>query len=241
MKPLAMLRHLTALYVEDDPMQRTVTSEWLLSFFGQVRMAETSEEGLRLFGEEPVHLVITDLKMPGMNGLELAAAIRRQDRTVPILMFSAYTETADLLAATRLHLVDYLLKPLSWERLKAALECAALGLLAEGREFVQLDADTTYCVAEGCLYRLAERIPLTPGERALLDVLAAHRGQWLSTQRLLGALYAQNETGSEASLKNLILRLRQKIGADAILNRYGVGYRLGYERGALATTAPTSI
>ncbi|WP_295456361.1 response regulator transcription factor [uncultured Thiodictyon sp.] len=236
-----MLRHLTALYVEDDPMQRTVTSEWLLSFFNNVRMAENSEDGLRLFAEGPVHLVITDLKMPGMNGLELAAAIRRQDRTVPILMLSAYTETADLLAAARLHLVDYLLKPLSWERLKAALECAALGLLAEGRVFVQLDADTTYCVADGCLHRLEQRIPLTLRERALLDLLAAHRGQWLSKQRLLDRLYGATDTGSEASLKNVILRLRHKIGTDAIVNRYGVGYRLGDQQGTLVARPPTAM
>lgn len=226
MKPLVLLRHLTALCVEDDRCQRKVASQLLLSFFNELLMAESGEEGLRLFGQRPIQLVITDLKMPGMNGLELAAAIRERDRTVPIIITSVSTETADLLAANQLQLVDYLVKPLSRERIKAALERAALGLLAEGRVFVRLDADTTYCAADGTLCRLTERIALTSRERDVLDLLAAHRGQWLSKERLLAGLYAETDTGSEASLKNLLLRLRQKIGTDAILNRYGVGYRL---------------
>jgi two-component system response regulator VanR len=226
MKPLILLRHLTALYVEDDHVQRAEVRELLLSFFNEVLVAQSGEAGLRLFGQRSIQLVVTALKMPGMGGLALAAAIRERDRTLPILITSTSTETADLLAANRLQLVDYLVKPLSPERLKAALERAALALLAEGRVFVRLDADTTYCAADGTLCRLAQRIALTASERTLLDLLAAHRGQWLSTERLLAGLYTETDTGSEAGLKNLLLRLRHKIGTDVILNRYGIGYRL---------------
>ncbi|WP_295391094.1 response regulator [uncultured Thiodictyon sp.] len=226
MKPLLLLRHLTALYVEDDLVQGTLVHELLLSLFNEVLVAQSGEAGLRLFGQRSIQLLVTALRMQGMGGLALAAAIRGRDRTLPILITSASTETADLLAANRLQLVDYLVKPLALELLKAALERAALGLLAEGRVFVRLDADTTYCAADGTLCRLAQRVALTARERTLLDLLAAHRGQWLSTERLLAGLYTESDSGSEASLKNLLLRLRHKIGADAILNRYGIGYRL---------------
>lgn len=226
MKPLVLLRHLTALYVEDDPEQRETMGDLLRGFFHELVTAADGAEGLQLFQAQPVHFVIADLKMPVMNGLELASAIRRLDRRVPILLLSAFTETADLLVATRLNLVDYLVKPLAWTQLKDSLERCAEALYAEGQLFVRLAPDTTYSSADGSLRRAGEAITLTARERVLLDLLVAHRDQWLSKERLLAALFAEFDQGSEAALKNLFLRLRQKIGSDMIVNRYGVGYRL---------------
>jgi DNA-binding response OmpR family regulator len=226
MKALALLRHLTALYVEDDPIQRALISGLLRGFFHELITAENGEAGLRLFQSRPIHLVIADIQMPGMDGLELIAAIRQLDRQVPIFIVSAYAETSQLLTATRLHLADYLLKPLSEERLRTALEHCAAELLTQERMLVPLDADTLYFMTDGCLRRRAEIIPLTPSERTLLNLLLAHRGQWLSRERLLAAVYVDRDASSAAGLKNLILRLRQKLGDGAITNQYGVGYRL---------------
>lgn len=226
MKPLALLRYLTVLCVEDDPVQRTELNGLLQDFFQELVVADCGETALQIFQSRPIHIVITDLRMPGMSGLELIAAIRQQDRQTPILITSAHTDTADLLAATRLRLVDYLLKPLSWAQLKTALERCAEELLAEGRLFIPLDAHTTYCVTSGCLHRMDEIVPLTPREQTLLNLLATHRQQWLSQERLLAALYHDSGKGSEGGLKNLFLRLRQKIGKEVIINHYGVGYRL---------------
>jgi DNA-binding response OmpR family regulator len=65
-----------------------------------------------------------------------------------------------------------------------------------------------------------------------MNLLAAHRGQWLSTERLLAEVYDESETGSAAGLKNVIGRLRHKLGAGTIVNRYGLGYRLREPRSA---------
>jgi CheY-like chemotaxis protein len=104
MKAFALLRHLTALYVEDDPAQIAGMSELLQGFFHELVVAENGETGLQTFRSRPIHLVITDIRMPGMNGLELIAAIRQLDRQVPICIITGYTETTELLTATRLHL-----------------------------------------------------------------------------------------------------------------------------------------
>lgn len=226
MRSLQLLRHLTALHVEDDLEQREALGDLLRIFFREVVTAADGAEGLRSYRARPIQFVIADLKMPGMSGLELAEAIRREDRHVPILLMSAFTETADLLAATRLNLVDYLVKPLAWDTLKACLERCTESLCAEGRLFVRLDAETVYSLADGCLQRAGETINLTARERDLFDLLVKHGGEWMSTDRLLSALFDDCDTGSEGALKNLILRLRQKLGPEVILNRYGVGYRL---------------
>ncbi|MDD5335175.1 MAG: response regulator transcription factor [Rhodoferax sp.] len=223
---ISILRNFDALYVEDDAVLRDDTADLLRGFFRDLVVAADGEEGLRVFDSRPIHLVIADLRMPKMNGLEMTAAIRQRDLHVPIFITSAYAKTDELLEAMRLNLADYLVKPLSWARLKEALGRSAERILAEGRLFTRFDADTTYCVTSDCLYRAGQAVHLTNREKALLDLLLKHRGQWLSKDRILAQVYGDDENASEAGLKNLILRLRQKIGADHIANMYGMGFML---------------
>ncbi len=222
MTPLVALRSC----IEDEPGQRLLIGNLLGGFFRTVLLADGGGEGLRLFRAHPVHLVVTDLKLPGGNGLDLIELVRRQDRDLPILVISASTATGDLLTAARLRLVDYLVKPITPARLKEALERAAVDLLAAGRLVVPLDAQTSYCLADGCLRGDGETVLLTPRERVLLELLLNHRDRWLSSGRLIAALYGDRGRGGEESLKALLLRLRRKLGAAVIVNRYGVGYRL---------------
>lgn len=226
MKPLAALRPLTVLCVDHEPMQRLLIGTLLEGFFRTVLLANGGGEALRLFQAQPVHLVVADLELPGPGGLDLIESIRRQDRDLPILVISASTATADLLVAVRLRLVDYLVKPITPGRLREALVRAATDLLAAGRLSVRLDPHTSYCLADGCLRGDRGTVPLTPRERVLLELLLNHRDQWLCSARLIGALNGDRGRGGEDSLKGLILRLRRKLGAAAIENRYGVGYRL---------------
>ena len=230
-KPVAsrhipILRNFDALYVEDDAILRDDTAALLRGFFRHLVVAGDGQEALHVFDARPIHLVITDLRMPVMNGLELTAAIRERDPHVPVFITSAYAETDELLEAMRLNLADYLVKPLSWPRLKEALGRCAERLLAEGRLITHFDDDTSYCVTGDVLQRADEAVHLTIKEKALLDLLLKHRGQWLNKDRIVQQIYADDENGSEAGLKNLILRLRQKIGSDHIANMYGMGFML---------------
>ncbi len=223
---IPILRKLDALYVEDDAVVRDQTAALLRGFFRDLVVAGDGKEALQIFDSRPIHLVITDLRMPKMNGLELTATIRARDPHVPIFITSAYAETDELLEAMRLNLADYLVKPLSWARLKEALGRSAERILAEGRLYTQFDDHTSYCVTGDYLLRAGETIHLTGREKALLDLLLKHRGEWLSKDRLLCQIYDQDDPGSDAGLKNLILRLRQKIGPDHIANMYGMGFML---------------
>ncbi|MFZ4478985.1 MAG: response regulator transcription factor [Rhodoferax sp.] len=223
---IPILRHFDALYVEDDAALRDDTAALLRGFFRDLVVAGDGEEALHIFDARPIHLVITDLRMPKMNGLELTAAIRERDPHVPVFITSAYAETDELLEAMRLNLADYLVKPLSWARLKDALGRSADRILAEGRLYAQFDDNTSYCITSEFLHSAGETVHLTRHEKALLDLLLKHRGHWLSKDRILERIYSEDEHGSEAGLKNLILRLRHKIGADHIANMYGMGFML---------------
>ncbi len=223
---IPLLRNFDALYVEDDAVLREDTAALLRGFFRDLVVASDGVEALRIFEARQIHLVITDLRMPHMNGLELTAAIRQHDAHVPVFITSAYAETGELLEAMRLNLADYLVKPLSWPRLKEALARSADRILAEGRLYTQFDDETSYCITSDFLRHGSAIVRLTRHEKALLDLLLKHRGQWLSKERILQQIYTEDDRGSEAALKNLILRLRQKIGSDHIANMYGMGFML---------------
>lgn len=79
---------------------------------------------------------------------------------------------------------------------------------------------------EGVVQRAGQDLRLTRHEQRLLDALIARRGQWVSTERLLHAIYDDPDHASDAGLKNHVLRLRRKIGRDEIYNNYGLGYML---------------
>lgn len=225
MKPLDILRNLTALYVEDDPVQRGQLTDLLGDFFQDLLIAENGVAGLRLFDSRPVHLVIADIRMPEMNGLEMAAAIRQRGSQVPILITSAYTDTEDLLAALRLHSFDYLIKPLSWKQLKDALYACANQIAEHGGGFVQLDHQSFFFPDARRLHLLTGMVGLSRNECALLTMLSDHRGQWVSREQLSSHIYGCKDV-SEAALKNLVLRLRRKLGDDLLVTRYGEGYKL---------------
>lgn len=226
MRKLDILRELTALYVEDDPIQTQQMCELLGGFFHTLLVAESGAVGLEHFDRHPVHVVIADLRMPQMDGIAMVEAIRKRDAQIPILITSAYAERDDLLAAIRLHLIDYLIKPLSWEKLKSALEQCAHRIIESGSFVVQLADDSWFSPPTGKLIREGSELSLTTKEKELLELLISHRGQVVTRERIFLRVYAEDENPSDSALKNLVLKLRRKIGEDTIVNSYGAGYML---------------
>lgn len=231
MRPLDALRELTVLYVEDDPLLRAQMESLLAGIFQQVRLADNGAAGLACFRRERVDLVITDLRMPDMDGMAMAAEIRQLDAKIPILITSAYAETDDLLTAVRMHLVDYLVKPLSWDKLKAALENAARQILESGRSLVKVSPEVWFCPSSGRLLQQGVELVLTVKEKDLLDLLVAHRGSMVSKERIFQQVYASHDHATDSALKNLVMKLRRKIGDEVIVNSYGSGYMLRSQDG----------
>ncbi len=226
MRPLEILRHLTALYVEDDDRQREQMGEILRTVFQRVLLAENGAAGIALFREQPVHVVIADLRMPVMDGLAMAGEIRKLDPKVPILITSAYVETSDLLAAVRLHFTDYLVKPLSWTQLKATLDKCAESILETGHYFLRLSAECYFCPTTGRVLRDHAEVPLSVKERLLLTLLAGHCGMTVPKERIIQTVYPDDMDATDSALKNLVMKLRRKIGEEVIVNSYGEGYML---------------
>ena len=110
-------KNLTLLYVEDNDDAREMTSMILEDFFGRVLTANDGEEGYEIYRREDVDIVMTDINMPRMNGLELSEKIRAENNDVPILILSAHNEENYFLESIRIGVNGYLLKPIDIDQL----------------------------------------------------------------------------------------------------------------------------
>jgi DNA-binding response OmpR family regulator len=218
------------LLVDDDADLLAVTGFALQQAGFLVVKAVTSPAALRVFGEEQPDLVVLDINLPGGSGFEVCEAIRRDSR-VPIMMLTARGEEEDLVRALELGADDYLTKPFSPRtliaRVRALLRRA--GLEMSGRTAVgdlELDSGTLTL-----RYGESGSVRLTQLEARLLQLLIAHAGQPVHADRLLAHVWGRKGGGDRQLLKQLIHRLRQKMGETPDVPRYietipNVGYRL---------------
>lgn len=109
---LDFLRTLSLLYVEDEAEVRDALSHFLRRRFGRIDVAANGSEGLELFKANPQDVVITDIKMPVMDGLEMAAAIKAIGKNVPIILVTAFNDTEYFLRAIEIGVDNYVKKPI---------------------------------------------------------------------------------------------------------------------------------
>lgn len=118
---LAKTKQLSLLYVEDNDEVRKYTSDLLKKFFGNVAIATDGMEGLASFEREKADLIITDINLPKMSGLEMVGEIRSKDREIMIIVLSAFNEHDYIAAAEQLGINGYMTKPLTLQQLVAKL------------------------------------------------------------------------------------------------------------------------
>jgi len=218
------------LVIEDDPdiaesLRYNLERDGLTAI-----IADTGEKGLSLSlsGKNPPGLIILDLMLPGMNGIELCRRLRREPltRRTPIIMLTAETSEADRVAGLDLGADDYITKPFSVRALlargRAVLRRADESSSARYEDArMSIDFEDMRVVCDG------EGIKLTRKEFALLAILAKSGGRVATRQYLLDGVWGHQYYGDLRTLDVHIRRLRQKLGncGDAIETVVGVGYR----------------
>ncbi|HYY56609.1 MAG TPA: response regulator transcription factor [Pyrinomonadaceae bacterium] len=218
------------LIVEDDP-DIAESLRYNLERGGlDSRVAETGEKGLAaaLDPRNPPALVILDLMLPGMSGMELCRRLRREPATrhTPIIMLTARTSETERIAGLDLGADDYIAKPFSVREVMARVR-AVLRRVDENRVAryedgrLQIDFADMHVACDG------ESVKLTRKEFALLSMLAHGAGRVATRQRLLDDVWGHQYYGDTRTLDVHIRRLRQKLGAcgELIETVVGVGYR----------------
>jgi DNA-binding response OmpR family regulator len=221
------------LVVDDDADLLAVVSFALRQAGFVVVPANSYGTGLAEFRSEQPTLAILDINLPGGSGFELCEAIRKVS-VVPIMMLTARGEEADLVRALELGADDYLTKPFSPRTLiarvkallrRSGLEGQAPPLATQVGE-LRLEPDTLTLRIGG-----TRELRLTPLELRLLQLLFANAGQVVQADRLLTHVWGQRGSGDRQLLKQLIHRLRHKLGDEAEQPRWletvpNAGYRL---------------
>jgi two-component system KDP operon response regulator KdpE len=225
-----MSEHRRILVVDDDPQITRVLRRSLATHRYDVRAATDGEAALELFRDWSPELVITDLSMPDMGGLELCRRLRAVS-SVPVIVLSVKGEERAKVEALDAGADDYVTKPFGMEellaRVRAALRRAPAGdadgaVIAAGDFRVDLAAHT---VTVG-----GHEVRLTPKEFDLLVYLMRHPGRVLTHRALLAAVWGGDATEQTEYLRVFVGQLRKKIEPDHtkptyLLTEPWIGYR----------------
>ena len=220
----------TVVVVEDDPAIADLLDLYLRQAGYRVLQASSGERGLELVAQHRPVLMVLDIGLPGIDGLEVCRRVR-VDSTLPILFLTARDGEIDRVLGLELGADDYVTKPFSPRevvaRVKAILrrgEAAAAGpgSVVEVGDGIEVDLARREARVDGQSVALANR------EFDLLAFLAAHQGQALSRQQLLDGAWGADWYGDERTVDVHVRQLRKKLGEDLPLATvWGVGYRLG--------------
>lgn len=223
-----ILKNLNILYIEDEENIRENIKKTLLIFCENVFDVENISNAKEILNTNRIDIIISDINLPDISGIDFVKELRKIDKTIPIIILSAYTEKTYLLEATKLKLVDYLTKPIDFKSLHNALYKCVEEILDNSRYIISLKNNINYNVLQRKIINLQnnEEISLTSKELDLLDLLIKNNNRVLSIDELKNTLWDDEFDATESAFKNLLNKLRKKIGKDSILNISGVGYRL---------------
>ncbi|MDQ3945601.1 MAG: response regulator transcription factor [Actinomycetota bacterium] len=217
------------LAVDDEPPILRALATNLRARGYDVDLATTGEAALELASRHPPDVVILDLGLPGMSGLEVIQGLRGWS-TVPILILSAREAQGDKVAALDAGADDYVTKPFGIDELLARLRAALRRAEARHEPVIEL-GELSIDLDKRAVHRDGERIQLTPHEYALLRVFALNTGRLLTHGTILREVWGRGYESESHYLHVYISQLRRKIERNPTRPRYlltepGAGYRL---------------
>jgi len=223
----------TILLIEDDPQIRRFLRASLVTQGYELIEAGTGKEGLALAASRVPEVVLLDLGLPDMEGLEVIKQLRTWS-SVPIIILSARGQERDKVANLDAGADDYLTKPFGVGELLARMRVALRKSIPaeEGKQEVRYSLGNIEVDFERRLVlRGQEEVHLTPIEYKLLAVLLKHRGKVVTHRQLLKEVWGPSYVEQNPYLRIFILNLRRKLEDDPTRPQYlltepGVGYRL---------------
>src|SRR5215218_7233414 len=221
----------SVLVVDDEPTIREVVSRYLERAGYDTRVAGDGPSALQAVAERPPDLIVLDLMLPGIDGLEVMRRVREGRQRGAVILLTAKGDENDRIVGLRLGADDYMVKPFSPGELVARVDAVLRRLSPEPEHEPPLRFDGLIVdPAARRVWREGEELPLTQLEFDLLLYLARHPGRAFSREKLMDAVWQYSFYSDTSTVTVHIRRLRSKLEADPGHPRWletvwGVGYR----------------
>lgn len=215
------LKQCTVLFADDDVSYNQIFSKTLSYFFDKVFCAYDGKEAFEQFCDNSCDVVILDMQMPYFNGIEVANKIREIDKKVPIFIVTNFEDFQSAIQGYKCNLLDYISKPIAFETLIQTLEkCEQILNLNDLP--IQVGLDILYDKTQKIIQTPTSKQQLSNSESLVLEHLLKYKGQIVESSTLENILYETDKSAS--GLKNVIYKLRQKVGDNIVLNVSKIGY-----------------
>ena len=213
------------LVVEDEPRIASFLVKGLRAEGHTATVVDSGSGALSHVRTHGADLVLLDLGLPDIDGLDVLASLRRFDTGTPVLVLTARDEVADTVAALDAGADDYLSKPFAFEELLARIRVALRDDRSDGSTVlrsgdVELDLRARRVRRDGTSFELTAR------EYSLAEVFFRHPGQVLSREQLLSNVWGYDYDPESNVVDVYVGYLRRKVGHDRIATVRGMGYRL---------------
>jgi DNA-binding response OmpR family regulator len=226
-KKYKLLKNKTLLYVEDDISLQKNIVEILGNFFDTLLVASDGDEAYDLYieNQNKIDIMITDINMPNTDGITLCKYIREYDKTLPIVIVSAYTNTDYLLDSIDLNIVTYITKPMTTKKVLALLDKFLEYFKLNSHIIINNSLEFDY--NSGTLSIDNETIQLTQKETKFFKLLSEN--SIVTYDMMYEYMWDFDKAPSQDAVKSFIRKLKKKLPAGLCQNKKGVGYYLNVE------------
>lgn len=218
-------KDLKLLYVEDEANVRKYAMSYFNRIFETTFEAKNALEALDIYEKEKPHIIVTDIKMDEISGLELLKQIRQEDKKCQIVVLSAFLDTKYLLEAIELNLVKYLTKPIKHDDIYPVLLKCASNLKEENTDLIFFSKECYFKIKEKILVSENEELKLSKNERTFLELLCKNKDRTVSYEEIENIIW-YDSIMSENALRTLVKKLRKKLPENSLENISKLGYKI---------------
>jgi len=217
------------LFIEDEVTIRENYVRFLKRYFENVYEANDGEEALSIYNKEKIDIMIIDINLPKLNGIDFLKIVRENNHTIKAIMLTANSDVDTLLSAIDLKLSQYLVKPITRDELKTALN-KAIGEISKfntnNKQVLTLNNSLIWNYDNNDLSLDGIAVALTHKETKVLSILCSNPNRTFTYDDIIFDVWYEDEDNKTDALKTIIKNLRKKLPENTIKNVFGIGYKV---------------
>ncbi len=221
------LENMKILFIDDEDFIREESVEYLSFHCNHVYQAYDGLDGLEMYKKFKPDIIITDIKMPKLNGIDMIKEIRKNDQTTKIIVATAFLETSYLLEAVELGLVKYLVKPIMEDKLLPVLNSCIEDVI-EDKSIFKLEGGFIFDTLNQTLFLNQSQIALTKKELLFLEFLVKNHQRAVKYEEFNN--YVWHGDMSDDAMRSIVREIRRKTSKTTIKNISGIGYQINMEK-----------